>query len=169
MQLFYYFFEQLDGFYLICYQNSLITHTFFKIEFEFYSKAHLISPISIQFCSFAQYHFFQTKLDFFFVGVTHEFSSFGFSCNLTTLTIAIQAPRVVCHHEYLPSFLVPSFHNFDVLVKAFPMFFNHITQVLWEIVQVCMLKMNFQTHATSKRFKTSKCVFYDVLAVRILR
>ena len=97
----------------------------------------------------------------------HEFSSFGFSCNLITLTIAFQAPTLVCHHGYIPSPLVPCFYNFDVLVKAFPMFFSHITQVLWEIVQVCMQKMNFQIHATSKCFKTRQHVFYIVLFVRI--
>ena len=39
----------------------------------------------------------------------------------------------------------------------------HITQVLLEIVQVRMQKMNFQTHATFKRFETSQHVFYSVL------
>ena len=95
----------------------------------------------------------------------HEFSFFGFSCSLTTLTVAFQAPTVVRHHVYIPSPLVPSFH-FDVLVKAFLMFFAHIIQALWEIVQVCMQKMNFQTHTTFKRFKTSQHVFYNALIVR---
>ena len=97
----------------------------------------------------------------------YEFSSLGFSCNLTTLTIAFQAPTVVRHHGYITSSLVPGFHDFNAMVKVLIMFFIHITQVLWEIVHVCMQKMSFQTHATSKRFKTSQHVFYNVLVVRI--
>ena len=72
---------------------------------------------------------------------------------LVFLTTSFQALTVVRHCGYIPSPLIPGFHDFDALVKALPIFF---TQVLWEIVQVCMQKMNFQTRATSKRFKTSQ-------------
>ena len=113
--------------------QSEFTHhvtLFCKIEFKFYSKTYEICQISTYFSSIAQYSFVRTKLAFLLVGVRHEFASFGFSCNLTALTVAFEAPTVVRHHRYIPSTLIPSFHAFDVLVKAFIMFFTRVNQVL---------------------------------------
>ena len=121
---------------LISNLQSKFTHhilLFCEIKFKFYSKMHVISQISTHFCSIAQ-SFILTKAGFLLVGVRHEFSSFGFSCDLTAFTISLPAPTVVCHHGYIPSTLVPSFHAFDVLMKAFTMFFTHVTKVLWKIV-----------------------------------
>ena len=150
--------------------QSEFTHhvtLFCKIELKFYSKTHVISQTNTHFCSIAQQSFILTKSNFLLVGVRHEFSSFSFSCDRTALTIAFQAPTVVNHHRYIPSTMVPSFHVFDILVKAFTMFFTHITQVLWKIVLSVHVKSDFQTHSTSKCFKTSQCVINNGFVVRI--
>ena len=87
---------------LISNLQSEFTHhvtLFCKVEFKFYSKMHLINPIRTLSVHLLKKNFSSyCKFGFFFVDVRLEFSSFGFSCNLVTLTIAFQEPTLVRHH-----------------------------------------------------------------------
>ena len=128
---------------------------FCKIEF----KNAFNKPNKHTFLFICSIKFFLTKLGFFFIAVRHKFSSFGFSCNLTTFSIAFQAPTVICHHQYIRLPLVPSFQNFNVKEKAFSMFFTHITKVLGKIVQAGRQKKELSSSCDTQALQNKLTCF----------
>ena len=67
----------------------------------------------------------------------------GLPLLLGSHNLPFQVPEVVSKKVYIPTGLVVTFHNANVLVEALILLFTQMTTVLWKIVQLRLLKVQF--------------------------
>ena len=80
--------------------------------------------------------------------------------------VPLQCPAIVCQHTWVPFVLVPLFHNYNVLVKYFTVFVTDFVEIFWQNIQVCLQKVDFQTHIASHSFVRSQQVLHNIVIVR---
>ena len=82
-------------------------------------------------------------------------------------TIPPNDPAIVIHHVFIPSSLIPDFHDLQILVESFTLLITDSTKIFWKRINVAEQEMNFESHVATQIAEAIKAILNDVLVIFI--